>query len=57
LDINLKKLQPIVPWDPRDYNVQTSQFFGGGRGEEGRERRGEGVIFYIEFFHSKIQEN
>jgi hypothetical protein len=27
LDINLKKLQLIIPWNERDYNIQTSNFF------------------------------
>jgi hypothetical protein len=27
LNINLQKLQLLIPWDPRDYNIQTSKFF------------------------------
>jgi hypothetical protein len=26
LNINLKKLQPLVPWDLRDYNIQRPKF-------------------------------
>jgi hypothetical protein len=27
LNINLKMLQPLFPWDLQDYNIQTSKFF------------------------------
>jgi hypothetical protein len=27
LDINLKKLEPLIPWDLQEYNVQTPNFF------------------------------
>jgi hypothetical protein len=27
LQINLKKLQLLIPWDLGDYNIQTSKFF------------------------------
>jgi hypothetical protein len=44
LNINLKKLQPIIPWVPQDYNIHTSKFFLLG-------------IFNSELLHSKIHEN
>jgi hypothetical protein len=27
LNINLKKLQPLIPWDLQDHNIQTSSVF------------------------------
>jgi hypothetical protein len=27
LEINLKKLQLLIPWARGDYNIQTSKFF------------------------------
>jgi hypothetical protein len=27
LGMNLKKLQPLIPWDLGDYDIQTSKFF------------------------------
>jgi hypothetical protein len=29
LEINLKKLQLLIPWNLRDYNIQTSKVFFG----------------------------
>jgi hypothetical protein len=42
LDINLKKLQPIIPWNLQEYNIQRPKFFFL-------------VISYD--LHSKIHEN
>jgi hypothetical protein len=44
LKINLKKLQLLIPWDPRDYNIQTLEFFFLG-------------VFHYELLYSKINEN
>jgi hypothetical protein len=44
LNINLQKLQLLIPWDLGDYNIQTSKFFFLG-------------VFYCELLYSKINEN
>jgi hypothetical protein len=43
MEINLKKLQFLIPWDLGDYNIQTSKFFLG--------------VSYYELVYSKINEN
>jgi hypothetical protein len=44
LEINLKKFQLLIPWDLRDYNIQTSKSFFLGD-------------FSYERLYSKINEN
>jgi hypothetical protein len=41
LNINLQKLQLLIPWDLGDYNIQTSKFFF------------LGVFFSVNFFTPK----
>jgi hypothetical protein len=42
LEVNLEKLQLLIPWDLGDYNIQTSKFFFFG------------VIFTVNFFIPKL---
>jgi hypothetical protein len=44
LNINLQKLQLLIPWDLGDYNIQTSKFFFGG------------VFFSVNFFIPKLMK-
>jgi hypothetical protein len=30
MNINLQKLELLIPWDLEDYNIQMSKFFFGG---------------------------
>jgi hypothetical protein len=43
LNINLQKLQLLIPWDLGDYNIQTSKFFSG-------------VFFSVNFFTPKLMK-
>jgi hypothetical protein len=44
LNINLQKLQLLIPWDLRDNNIQTSKFFFFG------------VFFSVNFFAPKLMK-
>jgi hypothetical protein len=44
LNINLKKLQLLIPWDLGDYNIQTSKFLFFG------------VFFSVNFFIPKLMK-
>jgi hypothetical protein len=44
LNINLQKLQLLIPWDLGDYYIQTSKFFFFG------------VIFNVNFFTPKLMK-
>jgi hypothetical protein len=45
LNINLQKLQLLIPWDQGDYNIQTSKFHFFW------------VFFTVNFFTPKFNEN
>jgi hypothetical protein len=44
LNINLQKLQLLIPWDLGDYNIQTSKFYFFG------------VFFSVNFFTPKLMK-